>query len=91
MIEHNRPAARWRAPLAVIFAAALQYTFGPAAGIACSCAPRRPPCEAYWQTPMVCERSVGPIVSAEFHQRTADGFVVSVIVVCSPGFPVLGC
>src|SRR5207247_11391900 len=55
VIDLNRADStiRWRAMLMGVFAATVQLNFGSPNAIACECAPPPPPCEAYWQTPMV--------------------------------------
>ena len=51
VIKPNRAVSifRWRTPLAAVIAVILW----PSNVVACSCAPPPPPCEAYWQTPLV--------------------------------------
>lgn len=71
-MKPNRAAhtVRWRATLAAVVAAVLQYNLGSPNAFACSCAPPPPPCEAYWQTPLVF---LGTVTEA---LATQDGRVV---------------
>jgi hypothetical protein len=61
--------ARWKTALSTVVVAALQVSIALPTAIACECGPTPPPCQAYWQSPLVFLGTVTEVLA------TPDGRV----------------